>query len=103
LRETPPVRQGDSAVLEAHVTNTYNAAYQWYEGSRPIGGATGSQYQPDTTQTGTQTYSCLVTNHDDYGQTAYTFSEPVTFTVEAKPTLPTPTVAVNGNTKTYVG
>ena len=96
------VTQGDSAVLEVSVTNAYNASYQWYENSVPISGATGSQYQPDTSKTGTQTYVCEVTSNA-YGQTATAYSEPVTFTVEAKPTLPTPSVTITGGTSAYTG
>jgi len=96
------VEQGQTAVLEVHAANTYNASYQWYENNTPISGATGSQYQPDTSTTGTQTYVCQVTNTYN-GQSASSYSDPVTFTVEAKPTLPTPTVSIKGNTSVRTG
>ncbi len=97
------VEQGQNAVLEVHATDTYNASYQWYENDTPISGATSSQYRPDTTTAGTQTYICEVTNTYGNGQTATAYSNPVTFTVEAKPTLPTPTVSITGNTSVRTG
>ena len=96
------VEQGDNAVLEVHATDTYNASYQWYENSAPISGATSSQYRPDTSATGTQTYVCQVTNTYN-GQTASAYSDPVTFTVEARPTLPTPAVSIAGVSNATVG
>ena len=96
------VEQGDAAMLEVYAANTYNASYQWYANNTPISGATNSQYQPDTSAVGTQTYVCEVTNTYN-GQTASAFSDPVTVTVEAKPTLPTPTVSVAGVSKATVG
>lgn len=96
------VEQGENAVLEVQVSEVFNASYQWYENAAPISGATGSQYRLDTSETGSQTYVCEVTSSAN-GQTATAYSEPVTVTVEAKPTLPTPTVTVSGNTKAYVG
>ncbi len=89
------VEQGQTAVLEVHATDTYNTSYQWYENNTPISGATGSQYRPDTSEAGTQTFVCQVTSTYN-GQTASAYSDPVTFTVEAKPTLPTPTVSISG-------
>ena len=74
------VEQGQNAVLEVHATDTYNASYQWYENDTPISGATSSQYRPDTTTAGTQTYICEVTNTYGNGQTATAYSNPVTFT-----------------------
>ena len=96
------VEQGQTAVLEVHADNTYNASYQWYENNAPISGANASQYRPDTSEAGTQTYICQVTNSYN-GQTATAYSDPVTFTVEAKPTLPTPTVSIAGANKATVG
>lgn len=96
------VVQGETAVLEVHATDTYNASYQWYENNTPISGANASQYRPDTSSAGTQTYVCEVTNTYN-GQTATAYSNPVTFTVEAKPTLPTPTVSIKGNTSVRTG
>ena len=96
------VEQGQNAVLEVHATDTYNASYQWYENNTPISGANASQYRPDTSSAGTQTYVCEVTNTYN-GQTATAYSNPVTFTVEAKPTLPTPTVSIKGNTSVRTG
>ena len=119
------VEQGDSAVLEVHATDTFNASYQWYENDKLISGATSSQYQPDTSVTGTQTYVCEVTNTYDSGLTTTAKSEPVTFTVEAKPApapvtptptpvtptpapaaqipaLPKPSVTITGGTSVYV-
>ena len=96
------VEQGASAVLEVHATDTYNASYQWYENNTPISGANTSQYRPDTSEAGTQTFICQVTNSYN-GQTASAYSDPVTFTVEAKPTLPTPTVSIAGVNKATVG
>ena len=96
------VEQGQNAVLEVHATDTYNASYQWYENNTPISGANASQYRPDTSSAGTQTYVCEVTNTYN-GQSATAYSNPVTFTVEAKPTLPTPTVSIKGNTSVRIG
>ena len=96
------VEQGQTAVLEVHADNTYNASYQWYVNNAPISGANASQYQPDTSEPGTMTYICEVTNSYN-GQTASAYSDPVTFTVEAKPTLPTPTVSIAGVNKATVG
>ena len=96
------VEQGDSTMLEVRVANTYNASYQWYENNSPISGATASQYRPDTSAVGTQTYVCQVTNTYN-GQTASAFSDPVTVTVEAKPALPTPTVSIAGVNQATVG
>lgn len=96
------VEQGQNAVLEVHATDTYNASYQWYENNTPISGANASQYRPDTSSAGTQTYVCEVTNTYN-GQSATAYSNPVTFTVEAKPTLPTPTVSIKGNTSVRTG
>ena len=96
------VEQGQTAVLEVHANNTYNASYQWYVNNAPISGANASQYQPDTSEPGTMTYICEVTNSYN-GQTASAYSDPVTFTVEAKPTLPTPTVSIAGVNKATVG
>ena len=96
------VEQGASAVLEVHATDTYNASYQWYKNNTPISGANASQYRPDTSEAGTQTYICQVTNSYN-GQTATAYSDPVSFTVEAKPTLPTPTVSIAGANKATVG
>ncbi|MBR7074444.1 MAG: bacterial Ig-like domain-containing protein [Oscillospiraceae bacterium] len=96
------VEQGASAVLEVHATDTYNASYQWYENNTPISGANASQYRPDTSEAGTQTFVCQVTNSYN-GQSASAYSDPVTFTVEAKPTLPTPTVSITGANKATVG
>ena len=96
------VEQGQTAVLEVHADNTYNASYQWYANNTPINGANASQYQPDTSAPGTQIFVCQVTNSYN-GQTASAYSDPVTFTVEAKPTLPTPTVSITGANKATVG
>ena len=96
------VEQGASAVLEVHATDTYNASYQWYENNTPISGANASQYRPDTSEAGTQTFVCEVTNTYN-GQTASAYSDPVTFTVEEKPTLPTPTVSIAGVNQATVG
>ena len=99
------VEQGESAVLEVEVTNAFNASYQWYEAQsqwEAIQGATDSRYQPNTDRAGTQTYLCQVTN-SGYGQTTTAYSEPVTFTVEAKPALPTPSVVIAGATQAKVG
>ena len=96
------VEQGQTAVLEVHADNTYNASYQWYANNTPINGANASQYQPDTSAPGTQIFVCQVTNSYN-GQTASAYSDPVTFTVEAKPTLPTPTVSIAGANKATVG
>ena len=96
------VSQGETAILEVSATDAYNASYQWYENSQPIAGATASQYRPDTSKAGTQTYIVGVTS-SAYGQTATAFSDPVTVTVEAKPTLPTPTVTLAGNSQAAVG
>ena len=99
------VEQGQSAMLEVEVTNAFNASYQWYEAQsqwEAIDGATGSRYQPNTDQAGTQTYLCQVTN-SGYGQTTTAYSEPVTFTVEAKQELPKPSVVIAGATQASVG
>ena len=99
------VEQGQSAVLEVEVTNAFNASYQWYEAQsqwEAIQGATGSQFRPNTDEAGTQTYLCQVTN-SGYGQTTTAYSEPVTFTVEAKQELPRPTVVIAGATQANVG
>ena len=96
------VEQGASAMLEVHAANTYNASYQWYESNTPISGATDSQYRPDTSAVGTQTYVCQVTNTYN-GQSTTAFSDPVTVTVEAKPELPTPTVSIAGTSQATVG
>lgn len=99
------VEQGENAVLEVQATNTFNASYQWYEGQTPIedGSGNSAQYRPDTSEVGTQVYTALVVNNGDTGETTYAFSDPVTFTVEAKPTLPTPTVRVTGSTSVTAG
>ena len=97
------VEQGQTAVLEVHATDTYNASYQWYVNNAPISGANASQYRPDTSSVGTQTVICQVTNSSTDGRTATAYSDPVTFTVEAKPTLPTPTVSIAGANKATVG
>ena len=99
------VELGENAVLEVHATDTFNASYQWYEARNDwtaISGATGSQYRPDTSEAGTQTYLVQVTN-SGYGQTTTAYSEPVTFTVEAKPALPTPSVIIAGSDRATVG
>ncbi len=99
------VEQGQSAMLKVEVTNAFNASYQWYEAQsqwEAIDGATDSQYRPSTDQAGTQTYLCQVTN-SGYGRTTTAYSEPVTFTVEAKQELPTPTVVIAGATQAAVG
>ena len=96
------VEQGSTAVLEAQVSNAFNTGYQWYENTAPISGATGSQYRLDTSRAGTQTYVCEVTSSAN-GQTVTAYSDPVIVTVEARPTLPTPTVTVSGSTTVYVG
>ncbi|MBQ3702124.1 MAG: bacterial Ig-like domain-containing protein [Oscillospiraceae bacterium] len=96
------VEQGENAVLEVQVSDVFNASYQWYEDSAPIADAIYGKYQPDTSKAGTYTYVCEVTSSAN-GQTATAYSDPVTVTVEAKPTLPTPKVTVSGNTKAYVG
>ena len=99
------VEQGQSAMLEVEVTNAFNASYQWYEAQsqwEAIDGATGSRYQPNTAPAGTQTYLCQVTN-SGYGQTTTAYSEPVTFTVEAKQELPKPSVVIAGATQASVG
>ena len=99
------VEQGENAVLEVQAANTFNASYQWYEGQTPIedGSGNSAQYRPDTSQAGTQVYTVLVVNNGSTGETTYAFSDPVTFTVEAKPTLPTPTVSITGSTNVTVG
>ena len=99
------VEQGENAVLEVQAANTFNASYQWYEGQTPIedGSGNSAQYRPDTSEVGTQVYTALVVNNGDTGETTYAFSDPVTFTVEAKPTLPTPTVRVTGSTSVTAG
>ena len=99
------VEQGENAVLEVQAANTFNASYQWYEGQTPIedGSGNSAQYRPDTSEVGTQVYTALVVNNGDTGETTYAFSDPVTFTVEAKPTLPTPSVRVTGSTSVTAG
>ena len=99
------VEQGENAVLEVQATNTFNASYQWYEGQTPIedGSGNSAQYRPDTSAAGTQVYTVLVVNNGNTGETTYAVSDPVTFTVEAKPTLPTPTVSITGSTNVTVG
>ena len=61
-------RPGDRVVLECEAGSPDGGtlSYQWYSGmgvvALPIEGATDSRYEPDTTQVGTEFYSCLVTN-----------------------------------------
>ena len=99
------VEQGETAVLEVQAANTYNASYQWYEGQTPIEDGTGNspQYRPDTSEAGTQVYTVLVVNNGNTGETTYAFSDPVTFTVEERPSLPTPTVSISGSSNVTVG
>ncbi|ELZ7198875.1 hypothetical protein U0N67_002702 [Vibrio parahaemolyticus] len=43
--------------------------YQWYNGSTPISGATGTSYVFDPTSTGSHTFFCRVTGFGGYTQT----------------------------------
>ena len=103
------VAQGESVVLEAQVSNDYNPAFQWYvwddagQSWQVLNGQTGTQLRPDTSAAGTRAYLCQVTNSYN-GQTTSAWSEYVTVTVEAAPTVPTPTVTgVTGSTKVEQG
>ena len=103
------VPQGESVVLEAQVSNDYNPAFQWYvwdnagQSWQILNGQTGTQLRPDTSAAGTRAYLCQVTNSYN-GQTTSAWSEYVTVTVEAAPTVPTPTITgVTGSTTVEQG
>lgn len=79
--------------VNASVSDNGSLSYQWYSGApligSPIPGATDSTYRPDTSQSGQQTYFCLVTNSNgDYSVSAesdiilVTVAEPVLSSIE---------------------
>jgi len=79
-------RPGDRVVLECEAGSSDDGvlSYQWYSGmdlvALPIEGATDSRYEPDTSQVGTETYACLVTNTNGPLNNV-TMSESMTLTV----------------------
>jgi hypothetical protein len=104
---------GGSVVLTA-TTNASPAAYQWYNGSTPITGATGANY----TATASGTYTVVVTNTNQCSQTSggitvnvntvpntITASGPTTFCTGGSVTLSAPTTGTGApyNYAWYLG
>ncbi|TOM47820.1 hypothetical protein CGH79_11985, partial [Vibrio parahaemolyticus] len=68
-------------------------SYQWYNGSDPISGATGSSYVFTPSSTGNHTFFCRISGFGGYTDTS-------TVTIVVEPSIVAPTITTNPSSGT---
>ncbi|MGP1594637.1 MAG: alpha-amylase family glycosyl hydrolase [Treponema sp.] len=90
--------------IEAESLDGGTIHYQWYEkttqnlyseGGRPIGGAKDKTYKVVSAEERNTVYYCIVTNENDAGEKAYTYSDPVSVKFVKSFTVGKPSIIVH--------
>jgi len=90
------VFQGTSPILQVTAQGPGTLAYRWSSNGIPIGGATGTAYNPSTVAISTNIYACIISN--TYGAVT---NSPIVFAVITDPTAPFPTQVLTDGPVAY--